>query len=71
MAIAFNKTHECHQKSWVDSANGHLDFPIQNLPWGVFLSEKNGLIRSFGFLDQIILIRFLFIGFKVMFLLRL
>ena len=25
-------------RSWVESANGHPDFPLQNLPLGVFLS---------------------------------
>ena len=32
-----NKTHDPAAKSWVDSANtGITDFPIQNLPFGVF-----------------------------------
>jgi fumarylacetoacetase len=29
-------THERGRRSWVVSANGHADFPIQNLPLGVF-----------------------------------
>ncbi len=29
-------THDPALKSWVESANGHADFPIQNLPFGVF-----------------------------------
>jgi fumarylacetoacetase len=29
-------THEPQRRSWVASANGHPDFPIQNLPLGVF-----------------------------------
>ena len=29
-------THDPALTSWVDSANGHADFPIQNLPFGVF-----------------------------------
>ena len=29
-------THSPARRSWVDSANGHADFPIQNLPLGVF-----------------------------------
>jgi len=28
-------THDPHRLSWVTSANGHADFPIQNLPLGV------------------------------------
>ncbi len=29
-------THDAALRSWVTSANGHPDFPIQNLPHGVF-----------------------------------
>ncbi|MGI9523583.1 MAG: fumarylacetoacetase [Hyphomicrobiaceae bacterium] len=37
-----NETHDPNRKSWVAAANEpQTDFPIQNLPWGVF-SEKNG-----------------------------
>ena len=31
-----DETHDPARHSWVDSANGHPDFPIQNLPVGVF-----------------------------------
>ncbi|WP_298399562.1 fumarylacetoacetase [Sphingobium sp.] len=31
-----DETHDPARTSWVDSANGHADFPIQNLPYGVF-----------------------------------
>ena len=31
-----NPTHDPGLTSWVDSAQGHSDFPIQNLPLGVF-----------------------------------
>jgi fumarylacetoacetase len=31
-----NETHDPTRASWVDSAQGHADFPIQNLPYGVF-----------------------------------
>ena len=31
-----DQTHDPSRKSWVDSAQGHPDFPIQNLPFGVF-----------------------------------
>jgi fumarylacetoacetase len=31
-----NSTHDPGLTSWVDSAQGHADFPIQNLPLGVF-----------------------------------
>jgi fumarylacetoacetase len=38
---SLDETHDPSRKSWVVSANGHADFPIQNLPLGVF-SAKNG-----------------------------
>jgi fumarylacetoacetase len=31
-----NQTHDATLASWVDSARGHPDFAIQNLPFGVF-----------------------------------
>ena len=31
-------------RSWVDSANGHADFPLQNLPLGIF-SHKDQVLR--------------------------
>lgn len=31
-----NHTHDPGARSWVPTANGHPDFPIQNLPMGVF-----------------------------------
>jgi fumarylacetoacetase len=31
-----NQTHDPGRTSWVESARGHADFPIQNLPYGVF-----------------------------------
>src|SRR5438132_5336185 len=31
-----DETHSAARRSWVASANGHSDFPIQNLPLGVF-----------------------------------
>ena len=31
-----DRTHDPARRSWVASANGHADFPIQNLPLGVF-----------------------------------
>ena len=29
-------THDAARRSWVASANGHADFPLQNLPLGIF-----------------------------------
>ena len=34
--MAVDHTHDPLLQSWVTSANGHPDFPIQNLPLGVF-----------------------------------
>jgi fumarylacetoacetase len=31
-----DRTHDPSLRSWVESAEGHGDFPIQNLPFGVF-----------------------------------
>lgn len=31
-----DETHDANRRSWVASANGHSDFPIQNLPLGSF-----------------------------------
>ncbi|WP_240002359.1 fumarylacetoacetase [Oleisolibacter albus] len=36
MIDILDETHDPARRSWVDSANGHPDFPIQNLPLGVF-----------------------------------
>lgn len=37
-----NQTHDPSRKSWVESAHGHPDFPIQNLPFGVFRRRGSG-----------------------------
>jgi fumarylacetoacetase len=34
--VALDDTHDPARLSWVASANGHPDFPVQNLPFGVF-----------------------------------
>jgi fumarylacetoacetase len=36
MSSMIDETHDPRRTSWVASANGHADFPIQNLPFGVF-----------------------------------
>ncbi len=38
-------THDPTRMSWVASANGHAEFPIQNLPFGVF-STHDGVPRG-------------------------
>lgn len=36
MPASLDTTHDPQLQSWVQDANGHLDFPIQNLPFGIF-----------------------------------
>ena len=54
MSIELNATHDPARKSWVESANdGATDFPIQNLPFGLF--RAGGVARGGVALgDQII-----------------
>jgi fumarylacetoacetase len=40
--IPLNETHDPSRTSWVASARGHADFPIQNLPLGVFSTGGRG-----------------------------
>ena len=41
MPIELNATHDPNRRSWLDSANApETDFPIQNLPFGVFDDGK-------------------------------
>ncbi|WP_404713090.1 fumarylacetoacetase [Sphingomonas sp. MMS24-J13] len=42
---AIDETHDPARISWVASANGHSDFPIQNLPFGIF-APKGGHRRA-------------------------
>lgn len=37
MIAGIDETHDPARISWIESANGHKDFPIQNLPLGVFV----------------------------------
>ena len=34
--LMINETHDVNLTSWVSSANGDSDFPIQNLPFAIF-----------------------------------
>ena len=40
MTTTIDETHSPDRTSWVESANGHSDFPIQNLPLGVFSIDR-------------------------------
>src|SRR5208283_666248 len=37
-----DETHDAKRESWVASARGHGEFPIQNLPFGVFSPPGGG-----------------------------
>ncbi len=43
MTITIDETHDPKRQSWVTSANGHGDFPLQNLPLGVFSPPGNNV----------------------------
>lgn len=45
MNIELDRSHDPQRTSWVQSANGHPDFPIQNLPWG---ATEDGLVVAIG-----------------------
>jgi len=45
--LMINETHDVNLTSWVTSANTNSDFPIQNLPFGIFKrKEKNEAFRA-------------------------
>jgi len=39
---ALDETHDPHATSWVEGADGHAEFPVQNLPLGVFSPPGGG-----------------------------
>jgi fumarylacetoacetase len=47
-------THDQHRRSFVASANGHLDFPLQNLPFGVFSPRSEAPRVGVAIGDQIL-----------------
>src|SRR4051794_18729504 len=54
MTQQVDKTHDKQLRSWVTSANNHSDFPIQNLPLGVFSREgrkRGGIAIGNAILD--------------------
>jgi fumarylacetoacetase len=36
MSPLIDETHDAAARSWVETADGHRDFPVQNLPFGIF-----------------------------------
>ena len=47
-------THDPKRTSWVESANDHSDFPIQNLPFGVYQSKDGSARIGIAIGDQIL-----------------
>ena len=45
MTVQIDDTHDAALTSWVASADGHRDFPMQNLPLGIF-SPPGGAARA-------------------------
>jgi len=41
-------THNASATSWVQSANGHAQFPIQNLPLGICNNGEGGIVIAIG-----------------------
>jgi len=44
MTTHIDRTHDAALASWVESAHGHAQFPIQNLPMGVFATGASARI---------------------------
>jgi fumarylacetoacetase len=49
-----DQTHDPKLESWVASANGHPDFPIQNLPLGIFNPSGDSPRGGVAIGDQIL-----------------
>jgi fumarylacetoacetase len=47
-------THDALATCWLESANGHRDFPVQNLPYGVFSCGGAGLQLGVAIGDHIL-----------------
>lgn len=48
LTTGIDHTHDPAARSWVESANGHAEFPIQNLPMGVCDTEDGGIVVAIG-----------------------
>jgi fumarylacetoacetase len=49
-----DETHDFNRRSWVASANGHPDFPIQNLPLGIFRPRNDARRGGIAIGDEIL-----------------
>ncbi len=54
MIPEIDETHDPALRSWVESADGHPDFPIQNLPLGVFSPPGGGARGGVAIGDRIL-----------------
>ena len=54
MSSLIDETHDPKRRSWVPSANGHPEFPIQNLPLGVFSPNGAGPRGGIAIGDEIL-----------------
>ena len=52
--VMIDETHSVARRSWVASANGHADFPIQNLPLGVFTPGRDAARGGVAIGDEIL-----------------
>ena len=43
---SIDHTHDTSATSWVEMGSGRIDFPVQNLPWGV--CSKRGIVVAIG-----------------------
>jgi fumarylacetoacetase len=49
-----DETHDPALASWVEGADGHADFPIQNLPYGIFAPKGQGACAGVAIGDHIL-----------------
>lgn len=49
-----DETHDARRTSWVPSADGHAEFPVQNLPLGVFSPEDGRRRGGIAIGDEIL-----------------
>jgi fumarylacetoacetase len=54
MTTAIDETHDINLRSWIDGADGHPFFPIQNLPIGIFEPKQRHARAGAAIGDQII-----------------
>jgi fumarylacetoacetase len=57
MPSPLDGTHDPQLRSWVEDANGHRDFPIQNLPFGIFRPVNGDAQGGIAIGDHILSLR--------------